>query len=206
MRTSEQHRKTRETDITVKLNLDGSGKTDINSGNGFFNHMLELFASHARFDLTVKCKGDTHVDFHHSVEDIGITLGKAMNEALGTKVGISRYGNAILPMDEALVLTAVDFSGRSFLKYHVVLHATKLHDEAKETNPTVGDFDAELVEEFLHALTRSGEMTLHVKMLDGKNSHHIVEAIFKSLGRSIRKAVSKDGRYEDEIPSTKGTI
>ncbi len=195
MRYSEIKRKTNETDISLSLSLDGTGKRDIDTGCGFFDHMLELFASHGRFDLTVSCDGDTYVDYHHSVEDIGICLGDAFKEALGDKRGIVRYGSVMLPMDEALILTSLDISGRSLLSYDVEIPTEK-----------VGDFDTELTEEFLLAFTRCAGITLHVKMLSGKNSHHIIEGIFKSLARSLRAAVKIDPDTEGEVPSSKGVL
>ena len=193
MRTFEITRKTAETDIFLSLNLDGSGKSSIDSGCGFLDHMLTLFAAHGKFDLTVKCLGDTQVDDHHSVEDIGICLGQAFQNALGDKRGITRYGSFLLPMDEALILTAVDISGRSCLCYGLEIPTQK-----------IGTFDTELVEEFLLAFTRCCPMSLHVKQLAGKNSHHIVEGCFKSLARSLKAAVALDG--SDAIPSTKGVL
>jgi len=193
MRTFEITRKTAETDIFLSLNLDGSGKSNIDSGCGFLDHMLTLFAAHGKFDLTVKCIGDTRVDDHHSVEDIGICLGQAFQNALGDKRGITRYGSFLLPMDEALILTAVDISGRSCLCYGLEIPTEK-----------IGTFDTELVEEFLLAFTRCCPMSLHVKQLAGRNSHHIVEGCFKSLARSLKAAVALDGT--DAIPSTKGVL
>lgn len=195
MRTAEIKRKTAETDISLSLNLDGKGRSEIDTGIGFLDHMLTLFASHGRFDLAVKCKGDTQVDDHHSAEDIGIALGQAFKEALGEKKGIKRYGSTILPMDEALILTAADFSGRAFLGYGLEIPTEK-----------VGSFDTELVEEFWLAFARNGELSLHIKQLDGKNSHHIIEGTFKSAARTIREAVSIDEAFADEIPSTKGRL
>lgn len=195
MRKTEIKRATAETDITLKLNLDGKGESKIDSGCGFLDHMLTLFAKHGRFDLSVKCKGDTFVDYHHTVEDIGICLGQAFNKALGDKKGITRYGSTILPMDEALILTAVDISGRSFLVKELDIKANK-----------VGDFDTELVEEFLVAFSRSAEITLHVRQLSGSNAHHIIEGVFKSLARSMRMAVAIDSDAKNEIPSTKGVL
>ena len=195
MRKSEIRRKTAETDITLSLQLDGTGKSEIDTGCGFMNHMLTLFASHGRFDLHVVCRGDTDVDYHHTVEDIGICLGDAFAQALGDKRGIHRYGDIILPMDEALILSAVDFSGRSFLGYALDIPTEK-----------VGDFDTELVEEFWQGFTRRAECALHIRSLAGKNSHHIIEGAFKSVARSLREAVSIDGRFADEIPSTKGVL
>ena len=195
MRISEIKRKTAETDISLSLNLDGTGKSEINSGCGFLDHMLTLFAKHGRFDLVVSCNGDTQVDDHHTVEDIGIVLGQAFSEALGDKRGIIRYGNMILPMDEALILSAVDISGRSYLGYDLSIPSQK-----------VGSFDTELVEEFWLAFTRTAALTLHIKRFDGTNSHHIIEGAFKSVARSLRTAVSLDAEFADEIPSTKGVL
>ena len=195
MRSAEIRRKTAETDIYLCLNLDGTGKSDIDSGCGFMNHMLTLFSSHGRFDLTVKCIGDTDVDFHHSAEDIGICLGDAFSEALGDKKGIRRYGDTILPMDEALIMSAVDFSGRDYLGYMMNIPTEK-----------VGEFDTELVEEFWLAFVRRAGCALHIRSLSGKNSHHIIEGAFKSVGRSLREAVGIDPRFANEIPSTKGVL
>lgn len=195
MRVSEINRKTAETDIQLMLNIDGSGKSNIETGCGFLDHMLTLFAKHGRFDLDISCKGDIEVDFHHTAEDIGICLGKAFSEALGDKKGICRYGNMILPMDEALILTAVDFSGRSYLAYTVNL----LRDK-------VGDFDTELVEEFWQAFVREAGLNLHINQMAGVNTHHIIEGIFKSAARSIRAAVAIDEKAKDEVPSTKGVL
>ena len=193
MRTFEIARKTAETDIFLSLNLDGTGTSSIDTGCGFLNHMLTLFAAHGKFDLTVNCVGDTDVDDHHSVEDIGICLGQAFQNALGDKRGITRYGSFLLPMDEALILTAVDISGRSCLCCGLQIPTEK-----------IGTFDTELVEEFLLAFTRNCPMSLHVQQLAGKNSHHIVEGLFKSLARSLKAAVALDG--SDAIPSTKGVL
>ena len=195
MRIAATQRDTAETKITMSLNLDGKGKSDIETGCGFLNHMLTLFASHGRFDLDIKCKGDTDVDYHHTAEDIGIVLGGLFAEALGDKKGIVRYGSMILPMDESLVMSAVDFSGRAYLGYNVEILAQK-----------VGDFDTELVEEFWLAFARSAGCTLHIRLLEGRNSHHIIEGIFKSVARSFRTAVKIDSDYADEIPSTKGVL
>ena len=195
MRTSTINRKTAETDISLKLNLDGEGKSEINSGNGFMDHMLTLFAKHGRFNLTVLCNGDTNVDFHHSAEDIGICLGKAFKEALGDMRGITRYADIILPMDEALILCATDISGRSYLGLDLPLTSTR-----------VGDFDNELVEEFLIAFVNNASLTLHIKELAGKNTHHIIEGTFKALGRTLAKAVKINEEYKNEIPSTKGVL
>ena len=195
MREKYIERKTNETDIKLRLNLDGSGKSSIDSGCGFLNHMLTLFASHGRFDLELSCAGDTDVDYHHTAEDIGIALGTAFREALGDKKGIRRYGDTVLPMDEALILTAVDFSGRDYLGYGLELPAAK-----------VGDFDTELVEEFWLGFVRQAGCSLHIRMLAGKNTHHIIEGAFKSAARSLRTAVSIDESFRDEIPSTKGVL
>ena len=195
MRTAEVTRKTAETDISLKLNLDGSGKSNINTGCGFLDHMLVLFASHGRFDLDIKCKGDTYVDYHHTVEDIGIALGKAFFDALGDKRGIYRYGDTILPMDEALIMSAVDFSGRSYLGYDLEIPTEK-----------VGDFDTELAREFFLGFIRNAECSLHIKMLSGKNTHHILEGAFKSVARTLRKAMQLDEEFKNEIPSTKGVL
>ncbi len=195
MRTSNIARKTAETDITLSLNLDGSGVSEIDTGVGFLNHMLTLFAKHGRFDLKLRCIGDTDVDDHHSVEDIGIALGQAFREALGEKRGILRYGDCILPMDEALVLTAADFSGRPYLGFDLPVPTEK-----------VGSFDTELVEEFFLGFTRNAGCTLHIRKLAGTNSHHIIEGCFKSAARTLRKAVAIDPDFADEIPSTKGVL
>ena len=193
MRTYETSLKTAETDIQLSLNLDGTGKSSIDTGCGFLNHMLTLFASHGRFDLTVKCAGDVDVDDHHSVEDIGIVLGQAFQAALGDKRGITRYGSFLLPMDEALIQTAVDISGRSCLCYGLEIPTEK-----------IGTFDTELVEEFFLAFTRNCPMSLHIRQLAGKNSHHIVEGAFKSVARSLKAAMALDGT--NDIPSTKGVL
>ena len=195
MRTFTLERNTKETAITLSLNLDGSGKSEIATGCGFLDHMLTLFASHGRVDLCVTCKGDIEVDDHHTVEDVGICLGKAFLEALGDKRGICRYGSCILPMDEALILTAVDCSGRSYLGYELPIPTEK-----------VGTFDTELVEEFLLAFVREAKCTLHVRELAGTNSHHIIEGAFKSMARSLRAAVAIDAAFANEIPSTKGAL
>ncbi len=195
MRTAEIKRTTKETDIFLALNLDGNGKSEINTGCGFLDHMLTLFASHGRFDLTVKCDGDNYVDDHHTVEDVGICLGLAFTKTLGEKRGINRYGNFYLPMDEALILTALDISGRATLNYRLDIPTQK-----------IGTFDTELVEEFLLAFVRNCPMSLHVVKLAGRNSHHIVEGAFKSLARSLKSAVAIDEKYAGEIPSTKGVL
>ena len=193
MRISEIQRNTAETKISLKLNLDGRGKSDVDTGVGFLNHMLTLFAAHGRFDLSVTCSGDTDVDDHHSVEDIGICLGQAFQAALGDKRGITRYGSFLLPMDEALILSAVDISGRSCLCYELEIPTEK-----------IGTFDTELVEEFFLGFVRNCPMSLHLRQLAGKNAHHIVEGAFKSVGRALKAAAALDG--SNEIPSTKGVL
>ena len=195
MRNADIRRRTAETDIALTLELDGTGKSDVHTGVGFLDHMLTLFAAHGRFDLTVVCKGDTFVDDHHSVEDVGIALGDALAAALGEKRGIARYGSMLLPMDEALVLAAVDLSGRSCLRFAANIPAQK-----------IGTFDTELVQEFFLAFTRRAGATLHIRQLDGENSHHIVEAMFKAFGRALAQAVAVDARLCGEIPSTKGVL
>ena len=195
MRKSEVARKTRETDIFIALDLDGEGRSSIDTGIPFMNHMLELFAKHGFFDLTVRAKGDIEVDYHHTMEDLGLVLGDVLAQALGDKAGIRRYGSCILPMDEALILCAADLSGRSCLRLQAQLPTEK-----------VGTFDTELVEEFFQALTREARMNLHLRQLDGTNSHHIIEAMFKALGRTLRQAVAIDPDCRDEIPSTKGVL
>ena len=195
MRTSEVFRKTAETEIALTLDLDGSGVSEIDSGVGFLDHMLTLFAKHGRFDLTLRCKGDTWVDDHHSVEDVGIALGQAFAKALGDKRGIVRYGSCILPMDESLILTAVDLSGRAYLGY-----------DLRVPTPRVGTFDTELTEEFFWAFVRNAACTLHLRRLAGKNSHHIIEGAFKSAARSLRAAVRIEEEFRDEVPSTKGVL
>lgn len=207
MRTAVIERRTKETDIKLSLNLDGNGISEIISGNGFFNHMLELFASHGKFDISLNCKGDIEVDFHHSAEDIGIVLGHAFNEALCDKKGIKRYADIILPMDEALIMSAVDISGRGSLNYKVNLKTTRLSDDDTEIRPAlVGVFDTELIEEFFLAFVRTSQITLHIIQIEGANTHHIIEGIFKSFGRVMRKAVAIDKDFSDEIPSTKGIL
>ncbi len=193
MRTEKIIRKTAETEITLELNLDGSGKSSIDTGVGFLDHMLTLFAAHGKFDLNITCIGDTQVDDHHSAEDIGICLGTALCNALGDKRGITRYGSFLLPMDEALILSAVDISGRSCLCYGLEIPTEK-----------IGAFDTELVEEFFLAFTRCCPMSLHLRQLAGKNSHHIVEGAFKSVARALKAAVALDGTKD--IPSTKGVL
>lgn len=206
MRIVEIKRKTAETDIELSWNLDGTGVADINSGSGFFDHMLKLFTSHGKFDLRVVCRGDVEVDMHHSAEDIGIVMGKAFAEALGDKRGIFRYADIVLPMDEALIMVALDISGRSYLSYKVSLRATKLSDEGEEIPAVVGSFDTELIEEFLLAFVRNAGITLHVRQLDGTNTHHIIEGVFKALGRALSHAVAIDATRANEIPSTKGSL
>ena len=195
MRTAEIIRKTAETDISLTLNLDGSGNSQIVTGCGFLDHMLTLFARHGRFDLDITCKGDTWVDDHHTAEDVGIALGQAFAQALGDKRGICRYGDITLPMDEALILSAVDLSGRGYLGYALQIPAAK-----------VGSFDTELVEEFWLGFIRNAQATLHIRQLAGTNSHHIIEGAFKSVARSLRAAVAIDNACKDEIPSTKGVL
>lgn len=195
MRTSEIKRTTAETDISLLLNLDGDGKSVIDTGCGFLDHMLTLFAKHGRFDLSVTCRGDVNVDYHHTVEDIGISLGKAFAFALGDKKGIVRYGSTILPMDESLIMTAVDISGRGYLGYELDIPTEK-----------VGELDTELIEEFWLGFIRNADMTLHIRQLAGTNSHHIIEGAFKSAARSLKTAVAIDEAYKNEIPSTKGVL
>lgn len=195
MRQAEIKRKTSETDIVVRLDLDGEGKYEIDTGCGFLDHMLCLFARHGRFDLFVSCKGDTYIDYHHTTEDIGIALGKAFCAALGEKRGIVRYGDMLLPMDEALILSAADVSGRGECYYDLAIPTEK-----------VGDFDTQLTEEFFRAFARDAGVTLHIRQLSGKNSHHIIEGAFKSVARSMKKAVSVDPALKGEVPSTKGSL
>ncbi len=195
MRQATINRRTNETDIALSLTVDGTGKSEIQTGCGFLDHMLTLFARHGRFDLTLSCKGDTEVDFHHTTEDIGIALGDAFKAALGDLRGVTRYGSFLLPMDEALILSAVDLSGRAHLSYD-------LHVPA----PKVGDFDTELGEEFFLGFVRHAAVTLHIKQLAGSNSHHILEGAFKSVARSLAAAVKLDDAYLDEVPSTKGVL
>ena len=195
MRKAEIARKTNETDIKLTLELDGTGKSEISTGCGFLDHMLTLFARHGRFDMSVSCKGDTYVDYHHTVEDIGIVLGDAFRKALGDMRGIVRYGSMILPMDEALIMTAVDLSGRPHISYGLEIPAQR-----------VGDFDTELTEEFFLGFVRHAGVTLHIKQLAGTNSHHIIEGAFKSAARSLAAAVKIEEAYKNEIPSTKGVL
>ncbi len=195
MRTAEIRRETAETSIMLAIDLDGSGRSEIDTGVGFLDHMLTLFARHGRIDMTVSANGDTYVDDHHTVEDIGIALGQAFAAAIGDKRGITRYGSCILPMDEALIMTAMDISGRAHLSYGLEIPTQK-----------VGTFDTELVEEFWLGFVRNAGITMHFRQLDGSNSHHIIEGAFKSAARSLRQAVSIDRAYSDEIPSTKGLL
>lgn len=195
MRTAEINRKTAETNIMLTLSLDGTGKADVKTGCGFLDHMLTLFAHHGSFDLSVQCQSDTWVDDHHTVEDVGICLGQAFTQALGEKKGIIRYGNFILPMDESLILSAVDISGRSYLGFDLQIPTFK-----------IGTFDTELVEEFFLGFVRQCPMSLHIRKLAGSNSHHIVEGAFKSVARSLKAAVAVDAKNPDAIPSTKGVL
>ena len=195
MRESQITRQTAETDIQLTLNLDGSGNSETATGCGFLDHMLMLFAKHSKFDLKVSCKGDTYVDYHHTVEDIGIALGSALCNALGDKKGIVRYADTTLPMDEALILSAVDISGRAYLGFDMNIPAQK-----------VGDFDTELVQEFFLGFVRNAGITLHIRELAGSNSHHIIEGAFKSVAVSLRKACSVDKAFSEDIPSTKGVL
>ena len=195
MRTAEIKRTTAETDISLSIDLDGTGVSQCNTGCGFLDHMLTLFARHGRFDLNVTCVGDTHVDYHHTAEDIGICLGQAFAQALGEKKGIIRYGDTTLAMDESLILTAVDISGRGGCYYALQIPTEK-----------VGDFDTELCEEFFIAFARTAAITMHLRQLAGSNSHHIIEGTFKSIARSLKKAVAIDSAFANEIPSTKGIL
>lgn len=195
MRTAEIVRNTNETRIQINLNLDGTGKYDIDTGAGFLNHMLELFTRHGRFDLKIRAEGDLNVDMHHTAEDVGIALGMAFSRALGDMRGIARYGNFTMPMDESLVLVALDFSGRPHLNYGLQVKTEK-----------VGQFDSELVKEFFLGVCRAAQLTLHLKQLDGENTHHIFEAAFKGFGRCLKQAVAVEEKFADEIPSTKGII
>jgi imidazoleglycerol-phosphate dehydratase len=195
MRTATIQRKTAETDISLELNLDGKGDSKIETGCGFLDHMLTLFSKHGRFDLQLTCKGDTWVDDHHTVEDVGIALGQAFTQALGNKKGICRYGDTTLAMDESLILSAVDISGRACLGYDLRIPTQK-----------VGTFDTELTEEFFLGFVRNALMTLHIRQLAGTNSHHIIEGTFKSVARSLRKAVAIDTAFADDVPSTKGVL
>lgn len=195
MRASSIQRKTAETDISLELNLDGTGKSSVSTGCGFLNHMLTLFAKHGGFDLTVSCNGDIDVDYHHTTEDIGIALGQAFRECVGNGAGINRYAHIVLPMDEALILCAADVCGRSFLNCSLELK-----------NPKVGDFDTELVNEFFAALVGNFPISLHIKQLEGKNTHHIIEGAFKAVGRTLSSALAIDEKRASEIPSTKGKL
>jgi len=195
MRKFEVTRRTKETDIKVQLNVDGSGSYQIDTGSGFLNHMLELFAAHGKFDINVLCVGDLQVDCHHTTEDVAISLAAAFKESLGDKRGIKRYGQRLLPMDETLILCAIDLSGRAYLNYDVKIPTQK-----------VGEFDTELVYEFMSAFTRELGMSLHIVMMKGENTHHIIEGIFKAVARALAEAVTIDERFADEIPSTKGLL
>lgn len=195
MRSSEVKRKTNETDIVLRLNIDGTGVSDVQTGAGFLDHMLTLFAKHAHFDLYIRCAGDTDVDYHHTTEDVAICLGRAFFECLGDKKGICRYADRVIPMDEALILVAVDISGRDYLGYALDIPSYK-----------VGDFDTELCEEFMKAFVRESRITLHIRQIAGTNSHHIIEGAFKAIGRVLSDAVRIDERFKEEIPSTKGAI
>ena len=195
MRQATITRKTGETDISLSLSLDGIGAYEVDTGCGFLDHMLKLFSRHGRFDLAVKCVGDTDVDDHHTVEDIGIALGQAIGDALGDKRGVTRYGSILLPMDEALCLCAIDLSGRGYLAFDAKMPAEK-----------VGSFDTELVREFFAALAREANITLHIRQMAGENTHHIIESMFKGFARALRQAVAVDADAADEIPSTKGLL
>lgn len=195
MRRKKIVRDTKETKIVLALEIDGTGAYEINTGCGFLNHMLELFTRHGRFDIAVDCNGDTDVDYHHTTEDIGIAMGSAFREALGDKRGICRYGSMLLPMDEALILCAVDISGRSCVNFDVDMPTEK-----------VGDFDTQLVKEFVEAFAREMGAAIHIKMLEGENTHHIIEAVFKGMGRTLRQACMIEEEFADEIPSTKGVL
>ena len=195
MRTAKISRKTAETNISVEINLDGTGAYDMATGIGFFDHMLDQLARHSLIDMTIRCEGDTHIDDHHSVEDVGIALGQALAQAVGDKKGINRYGSCLLPMDDALVRAALDLSGRPYLVWNVDMPTAQIKT-----------FDTELVREFFQALSTHGGITLHVDQLHGINSHHIAEAAFKSVARALREAVEVDPRKADAIPSTKGTL
>ena len=195
MREAKLERKTNETDIIIRIDLDGSGLYDIDTGCGFLNHMLELFTRHGNFDIDLRCKGDTEVDDHHTVEDVGIVLGQAMLAALGDKRGINRYGSVTLPMDEALIVAAVDLSGRAALGYALEVPTVK-----------IGNFDTELVREFMEAMSRNLGAAIHVRQLAGLNSHHIIEGAFKALARALREAVALDERNSGRLPTTKGSL
>jgi len=195
VRQAKIKRQTKETDIFLRLDLDGTGESKINTGCGFLDHMLTLFSKHAHYDLEVSCNGDVEVDYHHTVEDVGICLGQALTEALADKRGIKRYGSIILPMDEALILVAIDISGRDFLAYALDIPSYK-----------VGDFDTELCEEFMRAFVREAKLTLHIRQLAGTNSHHIIEGAFKALGRALSASTEIDQRFSADLPSTKGVL
>lgn len=195
MRSAEIVRKTKETDIRLTLNIDGTGESNVATGCAFLDHMLTLFARHGKMDLAVTCQGDTDIDFHHTTEDVGICLGQAFKQALGDKQGIVRYGDAIVPMDETLILSALDFSGRSYLVCSLDIKSSK-----------VGDFDTELTDEFWQAFANNAGCTLHIRQLSGNNAHHIIEGVFKSVARSCRAAVAIDEKFADSVPSTKGVL
>ncbi len=195
MRKSTVERRTKETEITVSVNLDGSGKAEISTGVGFFDHMLEQVARHGLVDLTIEAKGDTHIDDHHTVEDVGIALGQALKQALGEMKGVTRYADTHLPMDEALTRCAIDLSGRPYLVWNVEFSRAK-----------IGEFDTELFREFFQALAQNAGMTLHIETLYGRNNHHIAESCFKAFARSLRAAVAIDARQEGRVPSTKGRL
>lgn len=195
MRSTSLNRKTSETDITVTINLDGTGQTDIDTGVGFFDHMLDAFGRHGLFDLTVSAKGDVHIDAHHTVEDVGIVLGQAIAQSLGEKRGIQRFGHATVPMDEALVDAVIDLSGRAFIAWDVTFE-----------RPLLGEMDTQLVEEFFRAFASNGLFNLHVRQLAGHNAHHVAEAAFKSVARALRAAAAVEPRIAGQIPSTKGTL
>ena len=195
MRRGKIERATAETQIKLMLELDGEGKYDVDTGCGFLNHMLELFTRHGRFDLAIRCQGNTHVDYHHTVEDVGIALGRAFTQAMGDKRGIRRYGDIVLPMDETLMICAVDISGRDYLGFDVQIPTEK-----------VGDMDTELVKEFFLGFVRNAGVTLHFKQLAGENTHHIIEGMFKAFGRAMGQAVAIDEQFKNQIPSTKGVI
>lgn len=205
MREYEIKRKTGETDISLKINLDGEGNKKIDTDCGFFNHMLELFFVHGSFDGEVFCRGDIQVDYHHTVEDVGIALGQAVKNALGDKKGITRYADIILPMDETLIMCAMDISGRGYLNFDVEMPAQKVYDGEEEQTKKVGDFDTELIEEFFVAFTRESQITLHFKKLYGKNTHHVIEGVFKAFARTLKKAVAIDPTVKG-VPSSKGVL
>ena len=206
MRTALIERKTNETDIKLSIDLDGNGQGKVDTGCGFFDHMMQLFIVHSNFNGEIFCKGDTQVDYHHTVEDIGIALGQAFLQAIGDKKGITRYADIILPMDETLIMCAIDVSGRGYLNFDVPIDSAKVTDDGEVKQKAVGDFDTELVEEFFIAFARESKATLHFKKLYGKNTHHIIEGVFKAFARVLRKAVSIDAQNKDAIPSSKGVL